>query len=466
MTATRPIFSDFNIMEMDPIQELKGKSIVRNKSRKQPVFSVAEITFIPALFVFADCFLPGCRGHQKYGVVESENIPVVFKYHDRNELPVYVAFKSPISRPIRVPLTDDKLLNGIKWRFNPLSILPTIQCIFDCLLASMKLQSLHTKTFCLECIFRHTNGVGINLEKFLRTVLYHIVSFGRFLDRDLFRPIVKYEKGMNLRFRRIHWEDRNKMFKYCTVVHKRTIKEEVFYGLPGVIDINYAVPPPYGFYLNPDLMFLKNIDLVSFFHAFTTCKCNSGKPYPIKVYLHLIRQHPRSETLSMVPARWENEGPEYSDPLWNWSLIGPEACSKSPYTDNPAVPIAVLCKVCKVMTSLSNFIVPISTWLLMADIPFELRRVPVYYFNSISSFVVNDVIFDLKFIVLYNFETGHFSSMHFFDNQWFYFDDAAGGMMKKCSPDKIKYSNRLNVRSFFFRRNDFNPHACLKSCIF
>jgi len=168
----------------------------------------------------------------------------------------------------------------------------------------------------------------------------------------------------------------------------------------------------------------------------------------------------------MVPARWENECPEYSDPLWNWSLIGPEACSKSPYTDNPAVPIAVLCKVCKVMTSLSNFIVPISTWLLMADIPFELRRVPVYYFNSISSFVVNDVIFDLKFIVLYNFETGHFSSMHFFDNQWFYFDDAAGGMMKKCSPDKIKYSNRLNVRSFFFRRNDFNPHACLKSCIF
>lgn len=461
MTAARPIFADFNIMEMDPTQELEGHSTIRRKDRKQPLIPVSSISFLPALFVFIDCYLPSCRGHQKYGIVEGENIPVIFKYHDFNEEPAYVAYKSRLSRPFRVPLTGDVLTNGIKWGLDPKCITPTIQCVFDCFMANLKLQSLSTKSFCLECLFCYPNGTGALLEKFLRTVLYHIISFGRYLDKDFFRPVIKYEKGMNLRFRRVFWENKNKMFKSCCVVTKCAIQEEVFYGTPGEIDLNYVTPPSYGEYANPELTFLKHMDTVSFFHASTVCGCNSGKPYPIKVFVHLIRRHPRSGTLSMAPARWDNEGSDYLDPIWTWSLFGPKSVNKAVYTHSLAVPISSVCTVCNQMISISNFIVPSTTWCLIADVPHVLHKVSADYFMSISSFVVNDVVFDLNFILMYNTSNGAFTSVHLFENQWFYFDDMAGGMMKRCNVAKIKNRNRIILRLFYFRRTETKPHVCL-----
>jgi hypothetical protein len=446
-------------MEMDPTSELSlSQGVVRKKDRKLPVYPMSRVTFFPALFVFVECFLPACRGHQKFGVVVDENVPVMFKFHDFNEEPTYVTFKTVISKPIRVPLTGDVLVNGIKWRFDPSVIINTVQCIFDCLLAGLKFKYLAQK-ICLECLFRHAGGLGNNLERFIRTVLYHIVPFGRHLDRDFFRPIRRYEKGMNLRFRRVYWEDKTKMFKYCTVTTKLGLKDEIFFNIPGQVHPEYKIAPAYGYYLNPDLLLLRNIDLISCFDATTCCSCNSGKPVPIRAYVHLIRQHKRSDAISLILAQWESEN---YDHLWSWSLFGPEGVDKAVYTRNLAEPISGFCKKCSSMKSVQNVTVPPTTWLLMAEIPSYLHKTPVSMFTHISSYIVNDVIFDLAFVVLYNLETGSFTSLHYHEDQWFYFDDMAGGIMKRCNPEKVRYHCRINLRLFYLRRSETNPHACLK----
>ena len=449
-------------MEMDPTQELKGTMVVRLKDRKLPVYNVSRITFFPALIAFIDCLLPSCGGHPKYGIVEDENIPVVFRFHDFNMAPVYVPFRCPINRPFRVPLDGDLLLNGIKWRFDPSSLLTTVQCLFDCLMANLRLQSL-TKEFCLECLLSHTIGHGVGLERLLRTILYHIIPFGRHSDKELFRPITCFENGMNFRFRRIFWKDRNQMFKLCCSVVKNVIKEEIFYGLPGEICSHYLTPPGYGAYLNPDLLYLRRLDLVSVILAMTTCGCNARRPSPVKIYVHLMRQHPRSEIVSMVPAQWGCKGNEYLDPIWTWSLFGPDSSHASMHSYNTTTPIATMCVLCNTKISVANFSVPSTTWLLIADIPSELHKVPVYYFSSIGSFAVGSVIFDLKFVVLYNTQTGSCTSMNLYDGQWYCYDDMAGGMLKKCEPHKVRYTHRINLRAFYFRRYDTNPHSCLKN---
>jgi len=449
------------MMEMDPTTELKGQTVSRFK-RRLPFYSASKVTFLPALFVFIDCYLPACQGHQKFGIVESENLPVMFKYHDYGQEATYVPYKVQINRPLRVPLTGDTMVNGIKWRFDPTSLLITIQCLFDCLLACLKFRSL-TSTICFECLFCHTSGVGLGLEKFLRTVIYHIIPFGRFLDKDYFRPILRYEKGMNLRLRRIFWPEKDKMFKLCCILTPFGLKEDIYYGIPGQVDLNYKTPPAYGMYLNPDLTFLKHINLISTINASLFCQCNSTIAIPLNVYIYLIRWHSRSGTLSMTPSTWNNSG--YFDPLWSWSLFGPDACESTFCESSISQPFPAVCKVCKSVTSIRNFTIPTTTWLLMADIPYELRKTSVDVFLSISTFVINDVIFDLNFIVLYNTENGAFTSLHFFDNSWFYFDDRVGGILKRCNPSKVKYAHRLNLRAFFVRRTKTNPHSCLETAV-
>ena len=41
------------------------------------------------------------------------------------------------------------------------------------------------------------------------------------------------------------------------------------------------------------------------------------------------------------------------------------------------------------------------------------------------------------------------------------FDDLCGGLFKNCDPDKVRYQDKLNVRVFFYRKTEVNPHACL-----
>src|SRR5574343_108279 len=84
------------------------------------------------------------------------------------------------------------------------------------------------KEFCLECLFAHSNGKGLLLERFLKTILYHIVPWGRIKDRGQFVPIRSYDAKMAMKFRRIWWCQ--KAFKLFS--DNSSLKEHCMMGTP------------------------------------------------------------------------------------------------------------------------------------------------------------------------------------------------------------------------------------------
>ena len=465
-SASQPVNRDFSLLELDPFQEIVGIVIRRKKDRRQQEYPASQITFLQTLFVFIDCIIPACRGHQKFGIIESDNIPVIFKCHDFNDEAKYVAYKTPICRPLRVPLTGDFLLNGLKWHMvNAASMATVSQTLFDCLIASLKLQTL-TFEFCLECLFRHCNGAGLGLERFLKTVLYHIVVLGRFVEREGFQSILKYQKGMDFKFRRVHWERRNEMFKLCGVVTKKSgIRNETYFSLPGEITQEYPNIPQHGVYGNPSLMFLTNLGSVSVIHVSVQCHCHNKRLIPKLAHIGIIRQSKNCDFINVALARWVQDGDEYSDPLLNWSLFGPDIPNRAVYTKINVDPLASVCNRCKTQVLVKNVFVPSTTWLFMAEVPISLQKSSVEVFAPVSSFALGDAVFELKFILLYNTTTGSFTSMNYIDQQWYFLDDRAGGIMKRCNPDRVKYKERVNLRAFYFRKTETNPHQCLKDAV-
>lgn len=455
-------YRDFNFLDLDPFQEVSGTLIRRKKDRRQQMIPVSRVTFIPSLFIVIDCIIPTCNGHQKFGVVTSENVPVIFKCHDFNEEAMYIAYKNPLCRPLRVPLDGDYLINGIKWRMKNTNIhLPTLQTLFDCLFAALKFQTL-TLQFCLECLFRHLNGEGLNLERFLKTVMSHIVVMGRFFERESFIPVIRYQKGMDFKMRRVYWQRRDEMFKICCIVSRRNgVKKEAFYSALSEVNAELPNVPSYGAYGNPDVLFLKNLDSISAIHVNVQCFCFNKRSIPQLAYVGVVRQTKSGDFINIALARWEQAGNEYSDPLLNWCLFGPENPNRTAIDRTSAIPLSSVCNKCKTVSLLKNIYVPPTTWLFMAEIPPTLQKVPVDQFLAVESFVIGDVAFELKFVLIYNTVSGSFTSLNYYDGQWFFLDDKAGGLMKRCYPDRVKYKERINLRLFYFRKTNAIPHQCL-----
>jgi len=460
--ASQDSNKDFSFLDLDPFQEISGVTIRRKKDRKQVEIPASRVTFIQSLFVFIDCLIPACNGHQKFGIVESENLPVIFRHHDFNEEAKYVAFKNPLCRPMRVPLDGDYLINGLKWRMSDVASLFQIpQSFFDCFAAALKLQTL-TMRFCLECLFRHLNGEGLNLERFLKTVLCHITVMGRFFERECFQPVIAYQKGMDFKFRRIYWDKRNEMFKVASVVSKKGgIRSDTYFSIPGIIHSALFGVPSYGAHGNPDILFLKNLDSISTIHVNVQCSCFNKRSIPRLAYIGVVRQSKSCDFINIALAQWDQIGDEYSDPLLNWSLFGPESPNKAIISKISATPLSSVCSKCKTVALLKNIYVPSTTWLFMAEIPPPLQKVSVDQFLPVESFVIGEVVFELKFVLLYNTTSGNFTSMNYFDGQWFFLDDKAGGIMKRVNPEKVKYKDRINLRVFYFRKTNALPHQCL-----
>lgn len=456
--------NDFKILDLDPFQEIVGQVVRRQKGKKLKEYLVSEVTFVHTLFVFLECLMPTCVGHRKFGMITSENLPVIFKYHDYGEEAKYVPYKNPICKPLRVPLDGDLLLIGIKWRLSdPVSILSVTQGFFDCLFVCLKFLCL-TRYFCLECLFRHSNGIGLGLERFLKTILGHIVVYGRLLERDYFNPIRYYEQGMSLKFRRIYWKHKNEMFKCaCVCTKTQGVKEEFCFQIPNTFVAEYPPHIKHGFFLDPNLMFLRHLNTVSTIHVITQCKCNDGRPMPQLVYIGLIRQNKRNAFLNISLSKWDQEGNEYSDPLINWSLMGPENTQIPLQTKILPVPLTTVCTGCHSQISIKDIFVPQTTWLFMAEISEPLQKCPVDCFANLTDYVIGGVTFELKFILLYNTSNGNFTSIHLVNGKWFFFDDQTGGIFKKCNTDKVKYKDRVNLRACYLRKTPLDPHTCLEN---
>jgi hypothetical protein len=454
--ATRKLNYEFNILEMDPVIEITGQTVKRINERRLQVFPASFITFFPSLFVLVECMHTQCRGHQKYGVYKEENIAVMFKRHDlKEQQAMYMPYKTPICKPLRVPLTGDVLINGIKWKASKISpILATPSCIFDSIIACLKFLTL-TDDFCLECLFRHNKGSGLSLERFIKTVLYHVVSYGRFFDKDFFQPVVKFQNGMDLKFRRVYWEEPEQMFKHCAY-RSTFIKEEILY-----CPLLAPIHPSHGVYIDPNTFFLRDLGSISFVYASVQCKCNSEKMRPIRSFINIIRHDFSTNSLSIVLASWTRNESDCSDPVWSWSQFGPSGYEKDIHTVM-SHPISKVCASCCNFIILKNVYVPPATWLLMADIPVSLQKTPVDIFTTLRTYVIGDAVFTLKFILVYNLSSGTFSSLHLVDHKWYFFDDFAGGIFKRCNPSRVNYKTKVNLRAVFIRQTQKAPHLCIQ----
>jgi hypothetical protein len=461
--ATAKLSKDWDVLELDPTQEIQGHTVVRKFDRKLQEFVAAQVAFFRTLILVVECILPNCAGHQKYGVAVEENIPVVFNRHEKGHQAIYTTYKNPISKPLRVPENGDNLLVGIKWRATDLTLLveaaAAIQNVFDCLLADLRFRML-TKDFCLECLFAHTNGRGLFLERFIKTVLYHIVPFGRMKDKEGFVPLRKYIRSMEIKFKRIHWGHRSVKI-YCDPA---TLTEHCLMGT--VERPLFASNLEFeGYFVDPQTGLLRNMDSVTKINLIVKCYCLDGKPRPYQAYGGLMRKikplRGGDVEFNISVAEWNVKGSEYEDPLWSYSMLGPPVPTQF-LKKTLAEPVARVCPKCNSFRAIQDTQVPDTTWFFMADLSEDLRKTTVNKFQGITSYQLGGVVFAPAFVMLYNVKNARFTTMNLLpENEWRFFDDQCGGTFRHTDPSKTKYNDRVNLRVCFYRKTGTNPHPCV-----
>lgn len=454
---------DWDIMELDPVIEIEGLKVVRKLERRMPEFSVNRVVFFRTLIAIVECLVPNCSGHRKYGVIDEENIPVVFRHHLPGQLAKYAMFKSPICRPIRVPDTGDQLLVGLKWKTTELAMLiattKVLPSIFDCLIADLRLRMM-LKDFCLECLFAHSNGKGLILERFLKTVLYHVVPFGRLKGKEDYMPVRSYDRKMELKLKRIYWGSKSFRITADTL----SLKEQCSLGSPEK-PVRHSKEVFEGYFLDPQTGILRNLDSVSKFNVLIKCNCHGGKSRICQVYCGFLRKLKtvagKAPEYNISLAKWMNEGDEYEDPIWNYSLLGDDTPTIR-FDSNLSQPISKTCEKCKNFVNIIDVQVPPTTWLLVADLAETLKKVSVRSLQNIGSYQTGGVVFYPAFVLVYNTKLGHFTTLSLLQkDEWRFFDDYCGGLFKICDPDKVRYGDKLNLRVFFYRKTEINPHLCL-----
>ena len=454
---------DWEVMELDPVIEIQGLKVVRKLERKMPEFKVTKVVFFRALVMIVECLVPNCTGHRKYGMVEEENVPVVFLHHYLNQLPIYSMFKSQICKPIRVPATGDQFLVGIKWKATEMSLLvettKTMPCVFDCLLADLRLRML-MKEFCLECLFAHSNGKGLILEKFLKTILYHIVPWGRLKGKEQYTPIRSYDSRMEMKLRRIWWGSKS----WRITANTHDLKEQCSLGSPEK-PIRPSKDVFEGYMVDPQTGILRNLDSITKLNVLVKCGCYGGKSRICQVYCGLLRKLKtvvgKTPEYNISLAKWTTEGDEYEDPIWNYSLFGDDTPT-SRFDLNLSAPISKNCARCNLFLNIVDVQVPNTTWLLMADLAETLKKVSAKSLQNIGSYQTGGVVFYPAFVLVYNTKIGHYTTLSLVKkDEWRFFDDLCGGLFKSCDPDKVRYHDKTNLRVFFYRKTEVNPHACL-----
>ena len=327
--------------------------------------------------------------------------------------------------------------------------------VFDCLLACLRFRML-TYSFCIECLFFHRNGMGLNFGRFLKTALSHLVCYGRVMDKDPYVPICRYEKRMDFKIKRIWWGFTNQCFKHVCYQSSNGLKENVVYR-----SLNYGNNGlPFGVNACPDQGILRWLDTVSKITVTIKCGCRGGASRFQMCYIGFLRKNKRSNALfSIILAKWNNNGDKYEDPLWNFSLFGDKKGSNLATVLIPKT-ITGDCPKCGLHVNVHDVCVPETTWLFMADFTEAIQKDSVSALKNIDNYILDGVVFYLAFILVYNTETGHFTSINIYD-KWRFFDDSHGGALKHCNPSHVDYAKRWNVRAFYFRRTDSMPHRCL-----
>jgi hypothetical protein len=153
-----------DLEEKEIIKQVIKATIKRGRDN----FKVQEVTFFQALQSKAKCSKGCAEGHPKFGLITSENRPVIFTAHKNVEI-VYSPTEPSLSElhgPLKIPEEGDILLHGIKWG----TVMPERgkgvknSCMIDSFLTDIKIRSLD-KNVCFECLFFIMKEPGLNLKK-------------------------------------------------------------------------------------------------------------------------------------------------------------------------------------------------------------------------------------------------------------------------------------------------------------
>jgi len=195
----------------DPELEIKDGKVFSNASTVTRLPSTS-VTFFGTLHSTVSCKPNNTCSHPKYGLHVPSNQPCVFDGHKEGEVAFYIPYASRCTAPFRVPEVGDTLITGIKWntrtpRDRQLAVKNS--CVLDGFLTDLKIRSLDVK-FCFECLFTHTSGPGRNLERCLRTIVFHILVQAKPIARSHYQRIRVFSYEDDLKIKRI-WLDKDAM---------------------------------------------------------------------------------------------------------------------------------------------------------------------------------------------------------------------------------------------------------------
>lgn len=119
------------------------------------------------------------------------------------------------------------------------------------------------------------------------------------------------------------------------------------------------------------------------------------------------------------------------------------------------------CKTCKEFLSINHVRVPECTWLSIVEFPDSLKQIRPTKLQKVTEISLGGVKFTLGFVLLIENGT-HFSSIHYYHDEWFFYDDLGQAKMVKVDLNKFSMDEREYVRAFYYRVAENNPHRCLK----
>lgn len=198
----------------DPEVEIKGQRVVISPVKRDRRIQSFLIKFFHSLLTVVVCGFNGCRvTHYKYGLHVDSNQPCVFHEHSADDKIYYIPYRNKCSLPFKEPQENEVLITGIRWltpKIASKEVLVDNSCLIDSFLSDLKLRSLD-KGFCFECMFLHKDGPGRLLERCLRTLIMHIITYAKPIHRSGFQRIRKFSYEEDVKIKRI-WIDQDSLW--------------------------------------------------------------------------------------------------------------------------------------------------------------------------------------------------------------------------------------------------------------
>jgi len=428
-----------DLEEKEIIKQVIKASIKRGRDN----FKVQDVTFFQALQSKAKCSKGCAEGHPKFGLIASENRPVIFTAHKNDEI-VY-------SWGTVLPERGTGVKNS---------------CMIDSFLTDIKIRSLD-KNVCFECLFFHNEGPGLEFERMLLTMKGHIVLFSKPEKEGRHQIVQEMSYYQDLIIKRIFISSDN-VPAYSTSDEESGIPYQnlMLFAFNGKNHTRISENWRTAVQLSQDIQIMRRIDVVSIFSVICHCKCANEAQRVENIYCCAIRVL-KSGQLTVHPGyRGANETSIRKSFANRYFGASKDQARRLWSKDKnrklePALPVdMVRCLSCHQYPTVDSLTIPETTWLIVVEIPRELQKVSLRFMDGLKTIQMGGVTFYLTWVSIL-MTHGHFCSMHLYGKDWYFFDDDSDGGLTRTDPEDIDYVNKENLKAFYLRRTEKNPHRCL-----